>query len=162
MIYPLVWTATIWSRINTQVSKMNKKGSPSTRGGRMGWCRRTVRPTWDIPRPHLRKPSKPKGSQCQGLGTLCVFVISSVLWSTCISVLRHSLASFKISLSFRTLIFNTYTQTGAGEMAQWLEHCLLFQRSWVQFPANMWWLATIYNEIWCPFLVCLRTATVYL
>ena len=27
---------------------------------------------------------------------------------------------------------------------------LLFQRSWVQFPAITWWLTAICNEIWCP------------
>jgi hypothetical protein len=26
----------------------------------------------------------------------------------------------------------------------------------------MWWLTTIHNEIGCPLLVCLKTATVYL
>jgi hypothetical protein len=30
------------------------------------------------------------------------------------------------------------------------EHRLLFQRSWVQFPATTWWLTTICNGIWCP------------
>ena len=37
---------------------------------------------------------------------------------------------------------------------QWL----LFQRSWVQLPATTWCL--ICNGIWCPILVCLKTATV--
>ena len=41
-------------------------------------------------------------------------------------------------------------------------HWLLFQRSWVQIPATIWWLATIRNEIWHPFLECLKSATVYL
>jgi hypothetical protein len=35
---------------------------------------------------------------------------------------------------------------------------LLFLRSRVQFPATTWWLTTICNGIWCPLLVCLRTA----
>jgi hypothetical protein len=39
---------------------------------------------------------------------------------------------------------------------------LLFQRSGVQIPATTWWLTTIRNKIWCPLLVCLKTATVYL
>jgi hypothetical protein len=39
---------------------------------------------------------------------------------------------------------------------------LLFRRSRVQIPATTWWLTTICNEIWCPLLVCLKTATVYL
>jgi hypothetical protein len=40
-------------------------------------------------------------------------------------------------------------------------HWLLFQRSWVHFPATTWWLTTICNGIWCPLLVCLKTATVH-
>jgi hypothetical protein len=50
-------------------------------------------------------------------------------------------------------------------LVSWLsgeEHWLLFQRSWVQIPATTWWLTTIRNETWCPLLVCLKTATVYL
>jgi len=39
---------------------------------------------------------------------------------------------------------------------------LLFQRSWVQFPATTWWLTTICKEIWCPLLMYLKTAAVYL
>jgi hypothetical protein len=39
---------------------------------------------------------------------------------------------------------------------------LLFRRSRVQIPATTWWLTTIYNKIWLPLLVCLKTATVYL
>jgi hypothetical protein len=39
---------------------------------------------------------------------------------------------------------------------------LLFWRSRVQIPATTWWLTTIPNEIWCPLLECLKTATVYL
>ena len=39
---------------------------------------------------------------------------------------------------------------------------LLFQRSWVQFPATTWWLTTICNKIWRPLLECLKAATVYL
>jgi hypothetical protein len=42
-----------------------------------------------------------------------------------------------------------------------LKHWLLFQRSWVQFPATTWWLITICNGIRCPLLVCLKKATVY-
>jgi hypothetical protein len=42
------------------------------------------------------------------------------------------------------------------------KHWLLFRRSWVQIPAITWWLTTIHNEIWCPLLVCLKTATMYL
>ena len=45
-------------------------------------------------------------------------------------------------------------------MAQWVIQ--LFQRSWFQIPAITGWLTTIRNETWCPFLVCLKTATVYL
>jgi hypothetical protein len=40
-------------------------------------------------------------------------------------------------------------------------HWLLFQRSWVQFPATTWWLTTICSRVWCPLLVCLKTPTVY-
>jgi hypothetical protein len=29
------------------------------------------------------------------------------------------------------------------------------------FPATTWWLTNICNGIWCPLLVCLKTATVY-
>jgi hypothetical protein len=50
-------------------------------------------------------------------------------------------------------------------LERWLsswEHWLLFQRSWVQIPANTWWLTTIRDEIWRPLLVCLKTATMYL
>ena len=47
----------------------------------------------------------------------------------------------------------------AGEMTQQVR--LLFQRSWVQFPATTWWFTTISNGIRCPLLVCLKTATVY-
>jgi hypothetical protein len=39
---------------------------------------------------------------------------------------------------------------------------LLFRRFEVQIPATTWWLTTIRNKIWCPLLVCLKTATVYL
>jgi hypothetical protein len=39
---------------------------------------------------------------------------------------------------------------------------LLFWRSRVQIPATTWWLTTTHNEIWCPLLECLKTATVYL
>ena len=39
---------------------------------------------------------------------------------------------------------------------------LLFQRSWVQVPATSWCLTTTCNEIWCPLVGCLKTATVYL
>ena len=39
---------------------------------------------------------------------------------------------------------------------------LLFRRSEVQIPATTWWLTTTRNEIWCPLLVRLKTATVYL
>ena len=39
---------------------------------------------------------------------------------------------------------------------------LLSRRSWVQIPATTWWLTTTHNEIWLPFLVHLKTATVYL
>jgi hypothetical protein len=39
---------------------------------------------------------------------------------------------------------------------------LLFRRSKVQIPATTWWLTTTRNEIWCPLLECLKTATVYL
>ena len=31
-----------------------------------------------------------------------------------------------------------------------------------KIPATTWWLTTISNEIWCPLLVCLKTAIVYL
>jgi hypothetical protein len=31
-----------------------------------------------------------------------------------------------------------------------------------KIPATTWWLTTICNEIGCPLLVCLKTATVYL
>jgi hypothetical protein len=49
----------------------------------------------------------------------------------------------------------------AGEMAQQVRaHWLLFWRSWVQIPATTLGLTTICNEIWCPLLVCLKTATV--
>jgi len=54
-------------------------------------------------------------------------------------------------------------RNGKQGLERWLsgkEHRLLFQRSWVQFPATTWWLTAICNEIWWPFLVCL-TATVY-
>jgi hypothetical protein len=53
---------------------------------------------------------------------------------------------------------------GGGVLERWLsgqEHWLLFWRSCVQFPATTWWLTTICNGIWCPLLVCLKTATVY-
>jgi hypothetical protein len=29
-------------------------------------------------------------------------------------------------------------------------------------PAITWWLTTTRNEIWCPLLECLKTATVYI
>jgi hypothetical protein len=35
----------------------------------------------------------------------------------------------------------------AGEMVQWLEHWLFFQRTCVQFLATTWWLTTICNGI---------------
>jgi hypothetical protein len=47
-------------------------------------------------------------------------------------------------------------------LERWLsswEHWLLFLRSWVQIPGSTWWLTTICNEIRCPLLVCLKTAT---
>jgi len=50
-------------------------------------------------------------------------------------------------------------------LERWLsskEHRLLFRRFSVQFPATTWWLTTICSEIWCPLLMCLKTATVYL
>jgi hypothetical protein len=49
-------------------------------------------------------------------------------------------------------------------LERWLsgyEHWLLFQRSWFQILATTWWLTTIRNEIWCPLLECLKTATVF-
>ena len=58
----------------------------------------------------------------------------------------------------------TNKQTNKQELERWLsgeEPWLLFQRTWVQFPATTWWLTTICNGVWCPFLVCLKTATVY-
>jgi hypothetical protein len=39
---------------------------------------------------------------------------------------------------------------------------MFFQKSWVQIPVTTWWLTAICNEIWCPLLVCLKIATVYL
>ena len=33
---------------------------------------------------------------------------------------------------------------GGGEMAQRLEHWLLVQRTWVQFPATTWQLTAVY------------------
>jgi hypothetical protein len=38
---------------------------------------------------------------------------------------------------------------------------LLFQKSWLQFPATTWRLTTTCNRIQCPLLVCLKRATVY-
>ena len=52
-------------------------------------------------------------------------------------------------------------QNGLERWLRGSEHWLLFQRSWVQFPATTWWLTAICNEIWCPLLVCLKTVTVY-
>lgn len=46
-------------------------------------------------------------------------------------------------------------KNGLNGLETWLrrqEHCLLFQKSWVQFPTTEWWLITICNEIWCPLL----------
>ena len=42
------------------------------------------------------------------------------------------------------------------------EHRLLFWRSRIQISATTWWLTTIHSEIWLPFLVHLKTPTVYL
>jgi hypothetical protein len=36
-------------------------------------------------------------------------------------------------------------------LSSW-EHCLLFQRSWVQFLALTWWFTAISKAIWCPLL----------
>jgi hypothetical protein len=49
-----------------------------------------------------------------------------------------------------------------GGMAQRLRALTALQRSWIQIPATTWWLTTICNEIWCPLLGCLKTATVHL
>ena len=49
-------------------------------------------------------------------------------------------------------------------LERWLrswKHWLLFQKSWVQFPATTLWLTPNHNGIWCPLLVCLNTVTVY-
>jgi hypothetical protein len=58
--------------------------------------------------------------------------------------------------------FLQQSHSRAGEMAQREEHWLLFRRPWVQIPATTWWLTTTCNEIWWPFLACLKSATVYL
>jgi hypothetical protein len=51
-------------------------------------------------------------------------------------------------------------------MAQWLRALTaLSQSSWIQSPETTLWLITIYNEIWCPLLVCRHTCrqnTVYI
>ena len=53
--------------------------------------------------------------------------------------------------------FSGWRDGSAVKSTDWL-----FRRSRVQIPATTWWLTTIHNEIWCPLLGCLKTATVYL
>ena len=47
----------------------------------------------------------------------------------------------------------------AGEMAQQVR---TLPKSWVPIPATTWWLTATCNEIWCPLLAGLKSATVYL
>jgi hypothetical protein len=72
-------------------------------------------------------------------------------YHSCLSVPRSSVSFTKAHISaLETTDF------------KWLRVHLLFQRSWVQFPATTWWLTTICHEIRCPLLECLKTVTLYL
>jgi hypothetical protein len=48
----------------------------------------------------------------------------------------------------------------AGEMAQGLRALTALPEVLSPIPATKWWLTTICNGVWCPLLVCLKTATV--
>jgi len=50
----------------------------------------------------------------------------------------------------------------AEEMAQRLRALTALPKVLSSIPSNTWWLTTICNEIRCPLLVCLKTATMYL
>ena len=47
-------------------------------------------------------------------------------------------------------------------MAQWLRTLNGLLKVLSSNPTTTWWLTTTRNEIWCPLLVCSKTATVYL
>jgi hypothetical protein len=51
---------------------------------------------------------------------------------------------------------------GAGEMAQWLRAPTALPKVLSSNPSNHMVAQTICNEIWCPLLVHLKTATIYL
>jgi hypothetical protein len=68
------------------------------------------------------------------------------------------LTTFLIFFPEKLLLTNFW----AAEMAQWLIAVIFLPKvSWVQFPTTIWWLRTTCNGIWCPLLVCLKTAIVY-
>ena len=50
---------------------------------------------------------------------------------------------------------------GVGETAQWLRALTALPEVLSSIPAATWWLTTICNEIRCPLLGCLKTATAY-
>ena len=118
--------------------------------------------------------------QCNAV--LCfVFVI----WSDCIDIgnvketHKDPGVLYPACPSCITNFITCTHQNTAGEIAQ-LVKCLLYQhedpgssprtllkmpgvgleRSWVQVPTAKWWFTTTCNGIWCPLLVCLKTATV--
>ena len=62
---------------------------------------------------------------------------------------------------FNFLFTNNNIPTGAGEMAQWLRASIFLPEVLCSFPSNAIWLTAICNGIWCPLLMCLKTATVY-
>jgi len=74
---------------------------------------------------------------------------------------RDSYCSTQNSTQPTTIWANDYVQKNCKQgLERWLrgyQHCLFFQRSWVQFPVTTRWLTTICNEIECPLLACRHT-----
>jgi hypothetical protein len=91
--------------------------------------------------------------------------LTIIWWSETLLLAWSSGSAFKSTdCSLRGCEFKPQWLFSFWGLERWLsgdEHRLLFQRSWVQFPAPIWWLTTICNDLWCCLLVCLKTATVY-
>jgi hypothetical protein len=87
---------------------------------------------------------------------LCLFQQSLLLspWM----VITHVCEKSYISFSFFFFLRFIYSGWRDGSEVKGTRQ-LLFQWSWVQFPALTVLLTTICNGIWYPLLVCLKTVT---
>jgi hypothetical protein len=84
---------------------------------------------------------------------------SLIYHSTLAHLLLFGYSFFSCSLNLFLVVNIVLSRT--GEMAQQLRALTALPEVLSSIPSITWWLTTTCNGIWCPLLVCLKTATVY-